>query len=287
MLRTACDFGGRRTPALLVFSILAALLSVVPAQAGIYYEAVTTVDKGAGSSSVRAWIEGDNAHFEFTDSDMPQVQKGHYLLTNDGGSTFYMVNPNEKTYSRWDMAQVMNMVQGMSALIKFEITNTSVEKLEEKAGKSIMGHDTRYVRFESSFNMKMKIMGIKRSQNNRSIQEVWVTDDFDTDALSAWFKAFRSTGSGEMDELLQQSMATVDGFPLENITTTVTTDKKGRSTETRSVTKVKEVREENIDNGKFQLPTGYQEVDMFASGEDGEGGGNPLKGLFGRRGNNG
>ena len=275
-------FGGQRLPILLALTAFFCILGATSAQAGIYYEAVTTVEKGPGSSTVRAWLEGDKAHIEFTDSDVPQVEKGNYLLTNDGGKTFFMVNPSEKTYMHWDMSQVMSMLEGMSALVSFDIENTSVEKLEEKAGKTILGHDTRYVRFESSFDMKVKIMGMKRTSSTKSTQEVWVTDAFDIDALSAWVKGFRSSGSKEMDELLEQSMSAVDGFPLESITVSVTTDKKGRETVSRSVTKVKEVREEKVDSARFEMPAGYQEIQMIPESEDGEGG-NPLKGLFGRK----
>lgn len=273
----------RRSPAAYLaatlFVAFATLFAAVSAEAGLYFEAVTTVDQGAGSSTVRAWIDGDNAHIEFTDSDVPQVGKGNYLLTTDGGETFFLVNPAEKSYMRWDMSQVMNMLDGMKGLVSIEITNTEIDKLEEKAGGEVLGHDTRYVRFQSSFDTKIKVMGMKRSSSTETLQEVWVTDDYDVAAMSAWFKGLRSTGAKEMDDLFQKSMDAVDGFALKSVAVSTTVDRKGRETRSRTVTEVTEVREESIDAAQFDMPAGYQETQLVPEGEDG---GNPLKGIFGR-----
>ena len=249
-----------------------------PLFAGVYYEAVTSVDGGKGGSTVHAWLEGENAHIEFVDSDVPHVGKGNYLITNDAGQTFYMVNPKEETYMVWDMAAVMGLLEGMSSIVSFDLVDPTVKKLEEKSGESMLGYDTRYVRYASAYEMKLQIMGMKRSNRVETEQEMWLTDDIDVDAMRAWIKGFRSTGSKDMDELMDQEMAKVDGFPLKTVTVTVTTDKKGRQNRSRSLTEVRTVREESPPAAKFQIPSGYQRVEMLPESEEG---GNPLKGLFG------
>ena len=76
-------------------------------------------------------------------------------------------------------------------------------------------------------------------------------------------------------------MSKVEGFPLKTVTVTTTTDRRGRETVSRSVTEVTVLREESVEAGQFEVPAGYQRVDMVGGDEDS---GNPLKGLFGRRG---
>ncbi|MEM8931197.1 MAG: hypothetical protein AAGE94_08475, partial [Acidobacteriota bacterium] len=100
--------------------------------------------------------------------------------------------------------------------------------------------------------------------------------------LGAWLRKDRPTGNEDFDRLLTTEMAKVEGFPLKTVTVTTTTDRRGREKTSRSVTEVTVLREESVSADRFEIPRDYEKVDMF--GGDGEGSSNPLKGLFGRRG---
>ena len=258
------------------------VLLASPALAGLYYEAKTTVDKGQGSSEVHSWIDGEKARIEFRDSDIPTVDKDNYLITHDGGQTFFMVNPKEKTVMEWDLAAAMNMLEGFSGLVDFEISDPQVEKLDDKDGGSVLGKSTRYVRYETSYQMNIKVLGMKRKSTVATDQEMWLTNDYSENGLGAWLRKDRPTGNDDFDRLLNTEMAKVEGFPLKTVTVTTTTDRRGREQTSRSVTEVTVLREESVSADRFEIPSDYEKVDMF--GGDGEGSSNPLKGLFGRRG---
>jgi Domain of unknown function (DUF4412) len=264
-------------------AVVLALIFVQPSEAGIYYEAKTTVDQGAGSSLVHAWVDGENARIELIESDNPLTKKNSYFITRDAGKTLYIVNPEDKTYSEFDLAAMINLAEGMSSLVNLEFSDPEIEKLDEKDGGSILGHSTRYYKYRTQYDFQMKMMGIKRSTFTETIQEMWTTTDLDQPALGVWLrKEGRSAGDSSLDRLIAAEMEKVQGFPLKTVAvSTSISGKKGKKTTTKSTTEVLVIREEAIEASRFEIPADYERVELFPAGEGEEGGSNPFKGIFG------
>lgn len=272
--------------ALTLALLLAASLilgAAVPAQAGLYYEAETTVDKGAGSSVVHAWVDGENARIEMIESDNPVVGKNTYLITRDAGKTLYLVDPKEETYSEFNLAAMMNLVEGMSGLVNLEFSDPEVEKLDEKDGGEILGYSTRYYKYQTSYTFRMKIMGIKNSTFTETIQEMWTTDAVDAPALGVWLrKEGRTSGDSGLDDIIAAEMEKIQGFPLKTIAVSSSVSgKKGKTQTTKTTTEVTVLREESVDAAKFEIPSNYQRTELLGGAGGEEGGGNPFKGIFG------
>ena len=266
-------------------------LSAVAAVAGIHYTARTYQEGGKSNKqmnmSVESWIDGANAKIVFKESGNPLMKAGTYLLTTDGGKTLYLVDSKEKTYSEWDLDAIFHMadamMQSMGPLMNLTIENPHVETLLEEDGGDIHGYSTTHRRFRTTYSMKMKIMGMKRAQDYDSVQDVWSTDEIDHEAFGVWLRreppAMGDTG---LKELVEAEMSKIKGFPLKTVDQVTATGKKGKQQTTRTITEVIELDETAIDAGLFEIPAGYQRVEMMPAmgGDDGQQG---LGSLFGRK----
>ncbi|MCH9648456.1 MAG: DUF4412 domain-containing protein [Deltaproteobacteria bacterium] len=256
-----------------------------PAFGGVYYEAQTTMDKGAGSSTVHAWIDDQHARVEFIESDIPMTKKGTYLISRDGGQTLFMVNPSDETYSEWDFSAMINLAEGMSGLVNLEFSDPEVELLEEGDGGEVLGYPTRHYKYRTSYDFRMKILGMKRSNHTVTIQEMWVSQEFSDAGLNAWLrKSGRSSGDSSLDRLIGTEMEKIQGFPLKSeVVTTSVGGKKGKTQTSRSTTNVTLIRKESVKADRFEIPSHYQRVELLPTGGEGEGDENPLGSIFGRR----
>lgn len=278
---------------MLYLVIAIVLLTAQMASAGLYYSALNRSEGGEGAAAdwrVNAWVEGSNAKVEFVSSGNPILPAGSYLLTTDGGETVYMVNPKEGTYSLWDIDAMLqsasDMLGAAGDMMQISVENASVELLETKDGGELVGLDTTYYHYRTAYDLKMKIIGMKRNQSTVSNQQIWVADLKDHPALGVWLrKTPPSFGDSGLDELIKLEMGKIQGFPLKTVTESVVAGRKGRETTTRDVMEVTELEERNIPNDTFELDPDLVEAPMPAfgvpeSGDEEKGG---LRGLLKRR----
>lgn len=272
------------------FALLIGAAAALPAQAGVYYQAVTRDDASRGEVVVHGWVDGDKAKIEFEQTGKGQgpMTAGTYLLTQDGGETLYLVNPKEKTYSRWDLEAMLAtagaVMESMGSMMSFDISDPQIEELAQGDGGTVAGLPTTYAKYRTTYSMEMKILGMKRSNQVEMVQEIWATDAVVDPGFGVWLRKGRPTGNESLDRLIKAEMSKVHGFPLKTVTVTTTTGgKKGKQNTTRSETVVTELdRDRSIPASTFEIPAGYEETQMLPAAGEGEGqeGGNPFKGLF-------
>ncbi|MDY7091472.1 MAG: DUF4412 domain-containing protein [Acidobacteriota bacterium] len=278
----------RRFSILLILT-LGVLLGADAALAGVYYKAESVIEPDNGQSQrmdVEAWVDGEKAKIVFTESTNPMTPEGSYLLTTDGGQVLYLVNPEEKTYTEWDLAAMMQtlgaMMDSMGGMMTMEFSEPEVEKLLEEGGGSMLGMDTTHYRYRTTYTMKLKVMGIRRNNTTETVQDLWTTDEMDEAALGVWLRSTPPrTGNEDIDQLVEAELDKIQGFPLKTVTVSTTTgEKQKRSTTTRSTTEVTVLERRDVPAGSFEIPAGYEEREMMPQTEE-EGESNPLKGLFG------
>ena len=257
---------------------------VAPVEAGIEYRA-RTWQEGAQhnermESTVTASIDGENGRIQFEDSGNPWMPAGSYLLTTDAGRTLYLVKPADKTYGEFDLAAVMQMLGSLSesGMIKFEIDNPQVEILERGAGKSVAGVDTRHVRYRTTYDMRIKVLGMGRQQHVETVQDVWYTDELGDAAMGVWLRKEPPRTGTELDELVDLEMSKIEGFPLETVSTNVSTGKKGKTVTTTTHMLVSDLRRGvSFPADTFFIPADYTRTDlmpteaMLAGGQQGDG----------------
>jgi hypothetical protein len=272
-----------------------AAIPAVPAFAGIHYTATTTTRDAKDNASdmvVEGWVSGEKARVEFKESNNPMAGAGAFLITKDGGRTVYLVNPEEKTYMRWDMAALLGtagaVMEGMGPMLKFEFTDPQVQKLAQGAGGEVLGYPTTHTKYRTAYSMKIKVFGMGNESDIVSEQEFWTTNRLADAGLGVWLSANPPrTGNEQLDKLIDSEMGKVDGFVLRSETVTTTTGKKkGKTNVTRSSMKVTSLdANASVPDARFEIPAGYEQTEMpnlqGAQTGEGEGQGERKGGLRG------
>jgi hypothetical protein len=278
-----------------IVAIALALTAVVsaPAFAGVHYKSVTkTQDAQTKGSSmeVEGWVSGEKARVEFKESANPAAKQGSWLLTKDGGKTIYLVDPEEKTYAEWNLQAMLglvgNVMQGMGPLLKIEFSDPKVEKLLDEDGGTVSGLPTRHVRYRTSYNMKIRVLGMGNEANVVTEQDIWSTDRLQDVALGIWLRSDPPrTGNEQFDKLIAAEAGKTQGFPLKTVTVSTSTQKKGnKQTVTRSTMEVTQLdTSANVPGSSFEIPGGYKETQLVPTGEEGEGQEGGLGGLLRRK----
>ena len=246
--------------------------------AGVVLVAKTTAEGGKGveqqNSVVRTWVSGDNGKTLFEDSASPLMSKGTYIITKDGGKTMYLVNPEDKTYMKWDLDALMGFAGGAMKMMNMKFTDPKVEALGEEPDGLIAGVPTVHYRFRTTYTMSMSFMMMKKKSNVVKEDEIWAAPKLVDAALAIWLrKTPPKTGNEDLDGLIRAEMGKVQGFPLKRTTMTTNTDEKGK-VETNKVTmEVTELQMVPVPDSTFEIPPGYKETSMM--GTEAEGGEEP------------
>jgi len=284
-----------RTLTSFLAALTALLAAATPAAAGLYIEqTVSSTGQGQGMDmNVRAWAEDGQVKIEYLDSNNPIMPAGSYLLTTDGGQTVYLINPEEETYSVWDLNQVFAFLGQMSeatgGMMTIDFKDPMSESLGSEPGPTMLGYDTTRRTWRSGYTMDMKIAFMDQSNRMETTTEAWVTDEVEYPALGIWFTAKPpTTGDPELDQVLTDSMEQIRGMVLKMVQDTTMTNKKGQTSNSSTTMEVTTLREEAIDGSTFAMPVGYTETPLLPMPAEMEGGeeGGPmegLKGLFGRK----
>ncbi len=285
-------------------ALMGSLLLAGQAMAGLYCETETRTGilsrRRPHVQQVKMWVEGDlgKVLFDQKDKDNPMAN-GNYLLTQDGGATVYLVNPKDKTYTPFSIAKALSVLGSLTeatgGMISITFSDGYGEILGDEPGEPILSHTTQKVSLRHGFTLttSMKMIGRKTVSKMDTQTETWVAPDLKDAALNLWLrKGPPETGDSELDTVLRSAMIPLDGFPLKSISTTTTTDKKGKEKVDQTEMTVTLLREETVPAAIFELPADYEEISLMdqagghtaeTEGEDSESESplGALKGLFG------
>ncbi|MCX6996247.1 MAG: DUF4412 domain-containing protein [Kiritimatiellaeota bacterium] len=254
--------------------------TALSARAGWEYTAVTKAEGGRQSemmgNSIKALVEGSQARVEFVESGNPMMRAGSYLLIQDAGKSMVMVNPQEKTYTTWDMNSMMGMAGGVMGMLNMEVQNPKVEKLLEENGGPLLGYPTTHYRFRTSYSMSMSFMGMKHSTATVQEEDLWAAATLKDAAFS--LQAMQNnmkTGNEQLDKLITAQKNKAEGFPLKMISTHTVKDARGQDQVVKTTMEVTALKAARPAADQFKVPAGYQEGRMllpFGGGKKGAGG---------------
>lgn len=255
----------------------AAVVVAAAAQAGVTYKAVTKSEGGphaeASNMTVQAWASDGKMKIEFEQSGNPMMGKGTYIVTTDGGKTFYLVNPEEKTYAKWDMDAMLGMAGGMMkmarGMMNLSFSDPKVEQLGDEPGPTMLGMPTTHYTYRTSYTMSMKFFGMNRATKVVRDEQFWTTPKLAEEVLGTWMKRKYRTGDEQLDKLIDTEMQKVHGIPLKSVIVSTNTDEKGKSQTTTMTTEVTELHTVPVPDSTFEIPAGYTETQLMPTGQEG------------------
>lgn len=272
-----------------ILALFLLLTLSLPAAAGVYYKAETRTEGDyVGTSQVEAWVDGRKVRMVMHgDGGLPG---NGYLLTSDAGTTVYLVNPEERTYSRWNIDEMMatagsamNMVKGM---MNMEFSDPQVTRLAEKPDGKLLGQPVTFTHYRTAYTMKMSMFGMGSSTSVIEEDRIWTTEGFPDEGMRFWTSLRgASTGNEAIDKRVQSEMEKLQGFPLKRITEVTSTDDQGNTRLTRTTLAVTELKQQGVAASEFEIPAGFRETSMMEAvgqgGGQGQGGANSGPGDYG------
>jgi hypothetical protein len=274
-------------------STLAAVLFLLasPAFAGSSMTQVTTTagdpDAPSSGTTQRVWIEGGAAKLEMLGSDNPMMERGSYLLVQDGGTKIFMVNPARKTYARFDTAA---MSQGMEAMggsgLEMRIEDPKMVKLVEEPGGEMLGRQTTHYRYRTSYTTVTSMpMGMTMEMATSVVEDIWTAPAIGAGDAGQAIAGIAGGGGmqHELQELARTVKATLVGLPLKQVTVTENKSSSkgsgmmgmlarranraaGESGSATTTTVVKDLVEATLPASTFQIPAGYAETEIMQRG---------------------
>jgi hypothetical protein len=214
-----------------------------------------------GNSTLCMSTADEKARIDFTEGQMPGAGDGGYLITKDGGKSFYMVSPKEKTYMKWDMDAMMGMAGAVGNMMKMQISDPKVETILDESGDPILGYPTRHFKIRTSYHMVMSVMGFKNETTINKEDETWTTTKLDVSALGNWFNKAPKTQNPELDKLIEAQKGKLTGVPLKMLSVQTSTDNQGKATVTRTSMNVTEIK--TISDVPVDIPADYTEMNLF------------------------
>ena len=243
-------------------------------------------DPGMGDSKQRVWLEGTSAKVEMLESANPMMQPGSYLLVQEGGTKMFMVNPEAKTYARFDPMAIASGSEAMAGSgFEATIEDPQVVKVLEEPGPEILGHQTTHYRYHTTYTTVTSMpMGMTMSTAMDVVEDIWTAPAIDV-GKAARSVAQASGGGGmrqELDQLESTVKATLVGLPLRQVTvTTSKTETKGKGMVARmmmrgapsgeegtttTTVEVRDLAEAALPASTFQIPAGYAETEILQRG---------------------
>jgi len=222
-------------------------------------------DKGQGSMSGSAAIEGQKMRLDLKEGDDVLFKDGSIMISTDGGESYMVLDPKKKEYYEVNLKQLLSaagaMLNSMGGMLKITFENHKVNVSGGEDGGAIEGYPTKKYVSDSSYDLVMEIFGKKNVQKVSSHSETWVTSDLDEQYMTFVQQKGLKTGWEDLDKMIEKETAAIKGFPLKSIVRSTQTNPKGKtetSTMTMTVTSIKQT---DVPDDRFAIPSGYERVD--------------------------
>lgn len=265
--------------------VVGTCLASAPAQAGWSFKQTVTNVGGRGAEQAnsvsRVQIEGDDARIEFEKMmENPMFSKGGYMLMRGSAPKgFFLVNPEKKTYSKFDpegLNQAMSpMTHGEGSGMKMTVSDAKFEKVLEEAGEPLLGRPTTHYRYRKSYVMTMEMANMKMVTGHDVVEDTWLTSTVEMGGagLGKVMRGMGGAGMGaELEKLAALEREKAHGFPLRTITVDHSTPQgkgmmarmMGGKEQTLTMTmEVSELEHREIAASVFAIPAGYTETQMM------------------------
>ena len=258
-----------------------------PVADGMSYEFVmksqskATGDKETVTLRGRGTYAGDDAKLEILDASASTGGsevfggKGSYFIVKDGGKEMLLVDPNQKQYMKWDIA---NMFAGMSkvlnavgGLVKMQISDVKIDAQDLGAGPMVQGYPTRHIRMIQNYTVSASMFGKTSKTRSEATTDYYfapslkIANPFVSNsqqmAMMAQFDMFKNP-----DYQSQMAAANAklpkNAVPLKMVTNTVSTDEKGKQETAVTTMEMVNFKATSIPASAFAVPSDYKMIEM-------------------------
>ncbi len=199
------------------------LATTASAMAGIEFTSKVSDKRGQTVSRTQGWVDGPKAKIEYVNGQRSSgLKKGSYIVSKDGGKTVYMVDPQNKSYMKFNIdklaSQVGNFMNAAGGFISLKFTDPKFKTISDNRGPEMYGLPTRHVKTETSYTVTASVFGQKNITTISRKDEVWLTKKLHDSGMQIWTQQ-RSikTGNKDIDKIISAETKRLDGIPLKVI----------------------------------------------------------------------
>ena len=263
------------------------LAAAMPVTDGMSYEFVMkSQSKQTGNKETvtlrgKGIYAGDDARIEILDAaasaggEEAFGGKGTYFIVKNGGQEMLLVDPKQKSYMKWDIANMFagigKVVNAVGGLVKMQMSDIKIDAQDLGGGEKVQGYPTRHIRMVQNFTMTASMFGRTTKSRNETTTDYYfapslkIANPFVSNsqamAMVAQLDMFNNP-----DYKSQMTAANAklprNGVPLKTVTTMVTTDEKGKQETSVTVMEMMNFKAANIPASEFAVPSDYKMIEM-------------------------
>jgi len=213
--------------------------------------------------------------------------KGTYFIMKGGAGEMYLVDPGKKQYMKWDIA---NMFAGMSkmmnaagGMVKMQMTDIKIDAHDLGPGETIQGYPTHHARMTQNYTMTVSVFGRSSKTTTATTTDYYfasslkIANPFVSNGQRMAMASTDIFNNPDYKTQMAAAQARIpkEGVPLKTVTTTVSTDGKGKQETTISTMEMLNFKASKIPSSAFEIPSDYKLVEMpsmnMAADESGNG----------------
>lgn len=258
--------------------------AATPFADGMTYEFVMksqstrTGNKETVTMSGRGSYAGDQAKIEIVDAGAAGGTgmfggKGTYFIVKGGGKEMFLVDPSQKQYMAWDMANLMGglskMMGAMGGMIKMEMSDIHIEAHDMGAGEMIQGYPTHHMRMVQNYTMTATVFGRSSKTTTATTTDTYLSPTLrianpfvsNSQQMSMASDIFNNPDY-KTQMMAAQARMPKGAIPLKTVTTSISTDSKGKQETTISTMEMINFHAAKIPESAFAIPSDYALVQM-------------------------
>jgi hypothetical protein len=201
--------------------------------------------------------------------------KGTYFIMKDAGKEMLLVDPKQKQYMKWDIASMFagmsKMINAVGGIVKMQMSDIHISAQDLGAGETVQGYPTRHVRMTQNYTMSVSVFGRSSKTMNATTTDYYfapslkIANPFVSNsqqmAMASQMDVFNNPDF-KSQMMAAQAKIPKTGVPLKTVTTTISTDGKGKQETTVTTMEMLNFSKSNIPSSAFAIPSDYKMIEM-------------------------
>jgi hypothetical protein len=201
--------------------------------------------------------------------------KGTYFIVKGGGKEMFLVDPNQKQYMKWDIASMFagmsKVVNAVGGMVKMQMSDIKIDAQDLGAGETVQGYPTHHVRMMQNYTVSASVFGHTSKTRSETTTDYFfapslrIANPFVNNsqqmAMMSQMDMFNNPDYKSQMSAAQAKMPK-SGVPLRTVTTTVSTDAKGKAETTVTTMEMVNFKASNIPASAFAIPSDYKMIEM-------------------------
>ncbi len=201
--------------------------------------------------------------------------KGTYFILKGGGAEMFLVDPNQKQYTKWDLANMFagmsKMMNAVGGVVKMQMSDVHIDAQDLGPGEKIQGYATRHVRMTQNYSMTVSVFGRGHKTQNVSTTDYYfapslhIANPFVSNSQQmAMLSQMDVFNNPDYKNQMAAANAKIPktGVPLKTVMTVVATDDKGKAETSVTTMEMVNFHASNIPASAFAIPADYKMVEM-------------------------